>query len=42
MPIPMSSTNFKKQGPRSALAMFEAEADELAELKKAGIRGHFA
>ena len=32
----MSSTNFKKQGPRSALAMFEAEADGLAELKKAG------
>ena len=36
MPTPMSSTNFKKQGPRSALAMFEAEADGLAELKKAG------
>ena len=32
----MSSTNFKKQGPRSALAMFEAEAEGLAELKKAG------
>jgi fructosamine-3-kinase len=32
----MSSTNFRKQGPPSALAMFEAEAEGLAELKKAG------
>lgn len=32
----MSSPNFRKQGPPSALAMFEAEADGLAELKKAG------
>jgi len=32
----MSSTNFKKHGPPSALAMFEAEAEGLAELKKAG------
>ncbi len=32
----MSSTKFRKQGPPSALAMFEAEAEGLAELKKAG------
>ena len=32
----MSSTDFRKQGPLSALAMFEAEAEGLAELKKAG------
>ncbi len=32
----MSSTNFKKQGPPTALAMFEAEAEGLTELKKAG------
>lgn len=31
----MSSNNFRKQGPRSALAMFEAEAEGLAELRKA-------
>lgn len=29
-------TNFRKQGPPSALAMFEAEAEGLAELKQAG------
>jgi fructosamine-3-kinase len=28
--------NFRKQGPPSALAMFEAEAEGLAELKNAG------
>lgn len=32
----MSATNFRKQGPTSALAMFEAEAEGLAELQKAG------
>ncbi len=32
----MPSSNFRKQGPSSALAMFEAEAEGLAELKKAG------
>jgi fructosamine-3-kinase len=32
----MSSTNFRKQGPPSALNMFEAEAEGLAELKNAG------
>ena len=31
----MSSTIFKKQGPTSALPMFEAEAEGLAELRKA-------
>ena len=31
----MSSTNFKKQAPASALSMFEAEAEGLAELRKA-------
>lgn len=32
----MSSSHFRKQGPPSALAMFEAEAEGLAELDKAG------
>jgi len=32
----MSSTDFIKQGPPSALAMFEAEAEGLMELKNAG------
>ncbi|MDH5622344.1 MAG: fructosamine kinase family protein [Gammaproteobacteria bacterium] len=32
----MSSTEFRKQGPLTALSMFEAEAEGLAELKKAG------
>lgn len=32
----MSSNNFRKQGPPSALGMFQAEAEGLAELNKAG------
>lgn len=32
----MPSSDFRKQGPLSALPMFEAEAEGLAELKKAG------
>lgn len=32
----MASTNFRKQGPPSALPMFEAEAEGLAELQQAG------
>ncbi len=32
----MTLTDFRKQGPPSALAMFEAEAEGLAELKNAG------
>lgn len=32
----MSSATFKKQGPPSALVMFEAEAEGLAELQQAG------
>ena len=32
----MSLTNFRKQGPPSALPMFEAEAEGLAELRSAG------
>lgn len=34
---PSSSTNFRKQGPPYALVMFEAEAEGLAELRKAGV-----